>query len=95
MLFDRLASLELLNLLRARRNVDKLLKELGRKLLVLDAVLDDAEARYVKSEAMKTWLDELKDAAYDAEDLVDKTTYEAIRCKMEHDRLPQWAQTCR
>ncbi|XP_052193110.1 putative disease resistance RPP13-like protein 1 [Diospyros lotus] len=84
-LFDRLASREVLNFLRGRRTVEAKLKELRRKLLVLDTVLDDAEAKYIRKEAVKKWLDELKDAVYDAEDLVDEITYQALRCKVEHE----------
>ncbi|XP_052193111.1 putative disease resistance RPP13-like protein 1 [Diospyros lotus] len=84
-LFDRLASGDVLNFLCGRRTVEPKLKELRRKLLVLDTVLDDAEAKYFKKEAVKKWLDELKDAVYDAEDLVDEITYQALRCKVEHD----------
>ncbi|XP_052193112.1 putative disease resistance RPP13-like protein 1 [Diospyros lotus] len=84
-LFDRLASREFLNFLRGRRTVEAKLKELRRKLLVLDTVLDDAEAKYIRKEAVKKWLDELKDAVYDAEDLVDEINYQALRCKVEHE----------
>ncbi|XVF79363.1 hypothetical protein PTKIN_Ptkin14bG0216000 [Pterospermum kingtungense] len=32
---------------------------------------------------VRSWIDELKDAVYDAEDLLDEIAYEAFRSKME------------
>ncbi|RVW30532.1 putative disease resistance RPP13-like protein 1 [Vitis vinifera] len=55
------------------------------KFLALKAVLNDAEAKQITNSDVKDWVDELKDVMYDAEDLVDEITTEALRCKMESD----------
>ena len=41
-------------------------------LRVIQAVLQDAERRQVSDNTLKLWLSELKDLAYDANDLLDE-----------------------
>ena len=43
-----------------------------RTLLKIHAVLDYAEERQMTSKLMKVWLDELRDLAYDVEDILDE-----------------------
>ena len=59
------------------------------KLLEVQAVLNDAEAKQITNLAVKDWVDELKDSVYDAEDLVNDITTEALRRKMESDSQTQ------
>ena len=47
------------------------------------ALLNDAEEKQISDPAVKKWLDELKDAVYVADDLLDEIAYEAMRCKLE------------
>ena len=54
------------------------------KLLAVIVLLNEAEANKITNSAAKEWVDELKDAVYDAEDLLDDITTEALRCKMEY-----------
>ncbi|GFY92215.1 NB-ARC domain-containing disease resistance protein [Actinidia rufa] len=84
-LFDRLASRGVLNLFRGpkRGDGDKLLRKLKLKLMELDLVLDDAERKQFTHQSVKNWLEELKDAVYHAEDLLDKIATEALRLKVE------------
>ncbi|KAG5539130.1 hypothetical protein RHGRI_019624 [Rhododendron griersonianum] len=83
MLIDRLASPKLINFFRGRKHDERLLKKLKLKLLGLNKVLNDAENKQINDRAVKEWLDELKGAVYDAEDLVDEIATEALRCKVE------------
>ncbi|KAJ9685831.1 hypothetical protein PVL29_017767 [Vitis rotundifolia] len=82
-LFDRLASPELINFIRRRNLSDELLDELKRKLVVVLNVLDDAEVKQFSNPNVKNWLVHVKDAVYDAEDLLDEIATDALRCKME------------
>eukprot|EP00261_Vitis_vinifera_P037793 XP_019079036.1 PREDICTED: putative disease resistance RPP13-like protein 1 isoform X3 [Vitis vinifera] len=84
-LLHRMASREVRTFLPRQRLSATLLRKLRIKLLAVQVVLDDAEAKQFTKSAVKDWLDDLKDAVYDAEDLLDDITTEALRCKMESD----------
>ncbi|RVW30533.1 putative disease resistance RPP13-like protein 1 [Vitis vinifera] len=88
-LFDRMASRDVLTFLRGQKLSATLLRNLQLKLLEVQAVLNDAEAKQITNSAVKDWVDELKDAVYDAEDLVDDITTEALRRTMEYDSQTQ------
>ncbi|KAK8665402.1 hypothetical protein V6N13_005571 [Hibiscus sabdariffa] len=47
------------------------------------AVLDDAETKQITNSNVRSWIVELKDAVYDAEDLLDEIATEALRRKLE------------
>ncbi|KAJ6370849.1 hypothetical protein OIU77_001370 [Salix suchowensis] len=53
------------------------LEHLGRTFATTQAVLQDAEVKQWKDEAIKVWLRQLKDAAYDVDDLLDEFAIEA------------------
>ncbi|KAF7139350.1 hypothetical protein RHSIM_Rhsim07G0209800 [Rhododendron simsii] len=82
-LLDRLSSQELIKFFRGRKLDESLLKKLKLTLLELNKVLNDAEEKQITDRAVKAWLDELKDAIYHAEDLVDEIHTEALRSKVE------------
>ncbi|KAK9282717.1 hypothetical protein L1049_010937 [Liquidambar formosana] len=82
-LFDRMASSEVLDFFRRRKLDDGLLKKLEITLLAVNAVLDDAEEKQSTNPAVKKWHDELKDAVYNAEDLLDQIATEALQSKLE------------
>ncbi|KAH7862843.1 hypothetical protein Vadar_010183 [Vaccinium darrowii] len=42
-----------------------------------------SQNKKISDQAVKDWLDELKDVVYHAEDLVDEIATEALRCKVE------------
>ena len=48
----------------------------------LCAVLDDAEEKQMTSRGVKIWFDELRDLAFDAEDVLDKFATEALQHKL-------------
>ena len=70
-LLDRIASPEIVSFLKGKKLNNKLLKKLKLILLSVHGVLDDAEGKQITNVAVKEWLDELKDAAYEADDLLD------------------------
>ena len=52
-------------------------------LLTVNAVLSDAEEKQITNMAVKEWVNELKDAAYHAEDLLDEIATIALQCELE------------
>jgi hypothetical protein len=52
-------------------------------LLSVNAVLEDAEDKQFTRLDVKEWLDELKDAVYDAEDTLDKIVTKDLRRKLD------------
>ncbi|XP_034686691.1 putative disease resistance RPP13-like protein 1 [Vitis riparia] len=83
LLFDRLASPEFINFLGRHYLSDELLRKLKRKLLVVHKVLHDAEVKQFSDPLVKEWLVHVKDAVYDAEDLLDEIATDALRSKIE------------
>lgn len=82
-LVEKLASQEFCDYIRNTKLNSSLLAELETTLLTLQAVLDDAEQKQITNTAVKQWLDQLKDAIYDAEDLFNQINYDSLRCKVE------------
>ncbi|KAH1068484.1 hypothetical protein GYH30_006162 [Glycine max] len=70
-LFDRLASPEFVDLIRGKKLSKKLLQKLETTLRVVGAVLDDAEKKQITNTNVKHWLNDLKHAVYEADDLLD------------------------
>jgi hypothetical protein len=58
-------------------NLETERENLNRTIRTIRAVLQDAEEKQWKSEPIKVWLGDLKDAAYDADDLLDEFANEA------------------
>ena len=54
------------------------LKKLRRTLRVIQTVLKDAEERQLTDRALRNWLTELKEVAYDVEDLLDECSPEVM-----------------
>ncbi|KAI8014886.1 putative disease resistance RPP13-like protein 1 [Camellia lanceoleosa] len=84
-LFDRLASREVINVFRGRKDGDRLLNKLNLSLLELRAVLNDAENKQITNPSVKECAEEFKDVIYHADDLVDEIATEALRSKSEAD----------
>ncbi|XP_061996854.1 putative disease resistance RPP13-like protein 1 [Rosa rugosa] len=56
---------------------------LQKKLLFINPYLDDAEGKQLNNPTVKAWFNELKEAVYDTEDLLQEIKTEALRQKME------------
>ncbi|XP_058765299.1 putative disease resistance RPP13-like protein 1 [Vicia villosa] len=83
-LVEKLASKEFLDYFKNTKLDDSLLEQLRAPLLTLNVVLDAAEEKQINTPSVKDWLDGLKDAVYDAEDLLNQISYDSLRCKMEN-----------
>nr|XP_048329170.1 disease resistance protein RGA2-like isoform X1 [Ziziphus jujuba var. spinosa]XP_048329171.1 disease resistance protein RGA2-like isoform X1 [Ziziphus jujuba var. spinosa]XP_048329172.1 disease resistance protein RGA2-like isoform X1 [Ziziphus jujuba var. spinosa]XP_048329173.1 disease resistance protein RGA2-like isoform X1 [Ziziphus jujuba var. spinosa]XP_048329174.1 disease resistance protein RGA2-like isoform X1 [Ziziphus jujuba var. spinosa]XP_048329175.1 disease resistance protein RGA len=59
--------------------VEDELDQLEDTIKTIKSVLADAEKKQVQSEQIKTWLERLEDAVYEADDLVDEFSTEALR----------------
>lgn len=65
-------------------------EKLNRTLMTVQAVLKDAEEKQWKDKDIRIWLQDLKDAAYDADDVLDEFSIEAQRRRQRRgliDRL--------
>ncbi|XP_050882119.1 putative disease resistance RPP13-like protein 1 [Lathyrus oleraceus] len=83
-LVEKLASKEFLDYFKKTKFYDSLLEQLGQPLLTIQPVLDAAEEKQINTPSVKQWLDGLKDALYDAEDLLNQISYDSLRCQMEN-----------
>ncbi|XP_031260885.1 putative disease resistance protein RGA3 [Pistacia vera] len=63
--------------------VDKEVEKLKSNLEDIEDVLVDAEERQVKEKTVRLWLDRLKHAAYDIEDVLDKWNYAMLKRQIE------------
>ena len=64
-------------------NVKGEVQKLESKFHTIQALLNDAEKRQVKEEAVKLWLDKLKDVSYQVDDLLDEWNTAMIKEKIE------------
>ncbi|KAI4333076.1 hypothetical protein L6164_017926 [Bauhinia variegata] len=80
---EKIASKEFRDLLKSKKLNISLLDELKRTLLTLQAVLVDAEEKQITNSSIKDWLDLVKDAVLDAEDLLDEVNTQALGHKVE------------
>ncbi|XP_021831162.1 putative disease resistance protein RGA3 [Prunus avium] len=85
-LLERLASTtyeyiegELKHVLNVKEDVEKF----TRTLRVIQSMLEDAEQRQVTDQAVKIWLDELKDISYQMVDVLDEWNTDILRQQVE------------
>ena len=91
-LLERLVSItygymegELKHVLNVKEDVDKF----TRTLRVIRAVLEDAEQRQVTDQAVKIWLDELKDISYQMVDVLDEWNTDILKQQVEKQEREQ------
>ncbi|OAY32673.1 putative disease resistance RPP13-like protein 1 [Manihot esculenta] len=82
-LFDRIACPVIIDFFTGRNFDDQLLSKLKATLISVNGVLDDAEEKQISKPAVRKWVDELKDAVYEADDLLDEIAYEALQSHLE------------
>ncbi|KAL2327100.1 hypothetical protein Fmac_020527 [Flemingia macrophylla] len=82
-LFDRLLSRQVLGYFGGTDKHEMLLNKLKVNLLSINAVVDDAEQKQFSNSYVKAWLDGVKDALFDAEDVLDEIDYEVSKCMVE------------
>lgn len=85
-LFERLGSPEVLDYMRGKSKRCDFEEILGKLKLVLNsvtAVLDDAEQKQIHNRGVEKWLEELQNAFYDADDLLDEIETDALQLKVE------------
>uniref|UniRef100_A0A0R0KLK3 Disease resistance RPP13-like protein 1 n=1 Tax=Glycine max TaxID=3847 RepID=A0A0R0KLK3_SOYBN len=70
--FDKLSTDEVVDFIRGKKLDLNLLENLKTTLRVVGAVLDDAEKKQIKLSSVNQWLIEVKDALYEADDLLDE-----------------------
>ncbi|MBA0716741.1 hypothetical protein Golax_015547, partial [Gossypium laxum] len=71
-----------LNFVADHKQLHPQLKQWQSILPDIQAVLDDAEEKQIKSEGVKKWLNDLQDLAYDVDDILDEFAYEQLRLKL-------------
>ncbi|XP_059643623.1 putative disease resistance RPP13-like protein 1 [Cornus florida] len=77
-LFHKLASPKLLKFAR-REGIHTKLTKLSDTLMIIQAVIGDAEEKQITDKAVKIWLERLNELAYDLDDLLDQFATEALR----------------
>ncbi|WCJ30730.1 NB-ARC domain-containing disease resistance protein [Euphorbia peplus] len=81
-LFQKMESPELLDFFRGHDLDEELLIKLKITMNTVAGLLDEAEEKQISVPAIKRWLDNLKHAAYQADDLFDDIAYEDHRSKI-------------
>ncbi|WVZ13607.1 hypothetical protein V8G54_011173 [Vigna mungo] len=87
--FDRLASPQFVDFFRGRKLDEKLLGNLNIMLHSMNALAHDAEQKQFTDPHVKAWLFSVKEAVFDAEDLLAEIDYELTRCQVEAESEPQ------
>ncbi|MED6127643.1 hypothetical protein PIB30_089933 [Stylosanthes scabra] len=88
LVLNRLASPELVNSAVSKKLNRKLVRKLRNALSEANALVADAEQKQFGNELVREWLDDLRDAVYTADDLLDRVQIKAeIRNKVRI-RLP-------
>ncbi|XP_042479315.1 putative disease resistance protein RGA3 [Macadamia integrifolia] len=63
--------------------VDREMRKLSNTLATIQDVLEDPEEKQLKDKTIKNWLKKLKEAAYDADDILDECAAKALEVKAQ------------
>uniref|UniRef100_A0A2N9IJI2 Rx N-terminal domain-containing protein n=1 Tax=Fagus sylvatica TaxID=28930 RepID=A0A2N9IJI2_FAGSY len=74
-------------------SVKEEIQKLESKFRTIQAVLNDAEKRQVKEEAVKLWLDKLKDVSYEMDDVLDEWNTAMIKAAIAKEEEEEKAET--
>nr|BBC44088.1 predicted putative disease resistance protein RGA3 isoform X2 [Malus domestica] len=83
LLLDRLTPREILEYFGNFRGVGQKLEKWRTTLSTIGAVLSDAEERQLTEGGVKLWLHDLRDLAYDIEDMLDKFAIQMLKRMIE------------
>ncbi|RHN65654.1 putative P-loop containing nucleoside triphosphate hydrolase, leucine-rich repeat domain, L [Medicago truncatula] len=93
LLLKKIVAEDFVDFIRSTKLDVALLEKLNVTLLSLQAVLHDAEEKQITNPAVKKWLDLLRDAVFEADDLFDEINTEALQRKVEGEDENQTAST--
>ncbi|KAF3457311.1 hypothetical protein FNV43_RR01968 [Rhamnella rubrinervis] len=82
-LFERLASVHVIDFIRRKKVDQNFLEDLKRMLTSANRVMDDAEKKMITNPDVREWLLKLQDEIHNAEDLVDEINTEALQRELE------------
>ncbi|XP_060967333.1 putative disease resistance RPP13-like protein 1 [Cannabis sativa] len=82
-LFDRLASKEVVDFFHGKKHIVDLLNELNLTLLSATSLLNDAEEKQLQDQTVRTWLNDFKEVVHEADEVVDEINTEALRRSLE------------
>ncbi|PRQ59861.1 putative P-loop containing nucleoside triphosphate hydrolase, leucine-rich repeat domain, L [Rosa chinensis] len=86
-LLEKLADREVIEYFGRLKGVDKKVLEKWRRMLTaIDAVLSDAEEKQLTQGAVKLWLDDLRDLAYDVQDMLDIFDTKMLKRRIERQQ---------
>ncbi|XP_042959238.1 putative disease resistance RPP13-like protein 1 [Carya illinoinensis] len=86
--FQKIASPGVVDFVYKQKSTEQPLKKLEIALLPLNVVLEDAEEKQITNPNVKRWIDELKDVAYTAEDILDEIATVALRRQLHVEFKP-------
>ncbi|GAB4839565.1 hypothetical protein Ancab_029089, partial [Ancistrocladus abbreviatus] len=82
MLLDRLVSPQMEDFLTGRDSTASLIEKLNDQMLTIGAVLHNAQKKRHDNPFVNKWFQKLKDAVFDAEDLIDEIHTKALQQKV-------------
>ncbi|CAI9269514.1 unnamed protein product [Lactuca saligna] len=83
-LCEKLISGDLMKLARSE-GIDSQLKKWKKNMSLIQAVLTDASQKQIKERAVQLWVNDLRDLAYDIDDVLDDLATEALRRKLNRE----------